>query len=128
VFVVKPHEHLSEHVRHLLAEKRVIEALRLLKDRGQEQQRLTVRSVFFMGAWVPVALYVVTSTGNMLATGLVMGIGLHMLHDVWIDWANLDSLRRVWFWPIRRYVSDAEVKGVVILFTIMFLGMNLALV
>lgn len=128
VFLVKPHEHLSEHVRHMVRDKRIMDAIRLLRDRGHEQQKLTVRSIFFMGAWVPVALFVLTSTGNMLATGLVMGIGLHMLYEVWMDWADLDRLRHWLFWPIRRYVNDFEVKGVVVLYTIFFTGLSLSIV
>ena len=128
VFLVRPHEHLSEHVRHLVKEKRVVDAMRLLRDRGHEQQNLTVRSVFFMGAWVPVALFVMTSTGNMLATGLVMGIGLHLLYEVWMDWADLERLRKWLFWPIRRYVRDSEIKGVVVMYTVFFTGLSLSLI
>ena len=81
-----------------------------------------------MGAWVPVALFVMTSTGNMLATGLVMGIGLHLLFEVWMDWADLERLRKWLFWPIRRYVRDSEVKGVVVMYTVFFTGLSLSLI
>ena len=128
VFLIKPHEHLSEHVRQLVKERRFADAFRLLSDRGGEQIHLTVRSIFFMGAWVPVALYIITSTGNMLAVGLVMGIGLKMLYDVWVDWSDLDKIRQWLFWPIKRRMSDGEVKGVVVGYTVLFVGMSLGLV
>ena len=128
VYLVSPQTHLSEHVRHLVAQRRIKDALELLHDRGHEQQRLTVRSIFFMGAWVPVALFVMTSTGNWLATGLVMGIGLNMVHDLWKDYRHLDRLRQWLFWPIGRPVKDGEVRGVAVLFTVLFVGLSLALV
>ena len=128
VLLTKPHEHLSEHVRHLLNEKRFLDAIKLLRARGDEQRELTVKSVFFMAAWIPAALFVMTSTASMLAMGFVMGIGLHLLYDVWKDRNNIEKLKEWLFWPVKREVSDKEVKVVVGLFGVFFGILSIGLV
>lgn len=43
---------------------------------------LITRSVLFMLAYIPVALFVVTSSGSWLGSGLVIGIGLVLLTEL----------------------------------------------
>jgi hypothetical protein len=127
-FLVRPHEHLSEYVKHKLREHQFWEVVQLLRERGDEQRRLVMRSVIFMAAWIPVAIFVLTSTGSMLAVGLVMGMGLYLLVEVWRDWSNWERLREWLFWPISRRVSEREIKGVVLVYTLAFVGLSLGLV
>jgi hypothetical protein len=127
VFVTKPHAHLSEHVKHLLRSGRYKDAVLLLKARGDEQTELTVRSIFFMGAWIPVALFITSSTGSMLASGFVMGIGLHLLHDIVRDWQQPDRLRRL-MWPMQHSIGIKELKIVAILFGVFFGLISLVLI
>ena len=128
VFVTRPHEQLSEQVRHLLNQKRLVDAVKLLQHRGDEQRYLAVRSVFFMGTWIPVAFFILTSTGNLLAPGLVMGIGLNLLYDLARDLNDLPKLKWWLFWPIKRTFSDTEARTVVIVFWAMFVLLSLLLI
>lgn len=113
VYYSRPHEQLSEQVKQLMRIRRYWDGLRLLHARRAEQSRLIVRSVVFMAVWVPMAIFVITSTGSMLASGLVMSIGLHLLYDVLLDIGNVGRLKSWLFWPIQREITDAEVKAVV---------------
>lgn len=128
VYLTKPHEQLSEHVRLLVQQRRWMDAVRLLRNRGNEQRELTVRSVFFMAAWIPAAFFVTTSTGSMLGTGLVMGIGLHLLYDVAMGWQDFERMKGWLFWPVRRQVSDVEAQVVIGLFGFFFVLLSLLLV
>lgn len=128
VYFTRPHEQLSQQVQHLVKSNRFTETIRLLKTRGDEQRYLAARSVFFMGAFIPAALYVITSTGSAIATGLVMGIGLNLVIDGTIGLKNPAQLKWWLFWPIKRDFSDKEAKVVVIVFTSLFFLLSLMLV
>jgi len=86
----------------------------LLRLRRGEQKQLIVKSILFAAVWIPLALFVVTSTASVLAQGFVMGAGLHLLYDIGADWKEKDLLRAWLFWPIRRRVSDGELQLVVV--------------
>jgi hypothetical protein len=127
-YITRPEEHLSLQVKHLIAKKRFWDACKLLSSRGDEQRYLAIRSVFFMGAWIPAAFFVLTSTGSMFAIGLVMGIGLNLVRDGFLGLSNLDKLKWRLFWPIKRTFSDTEAKTVVIVFTVLFIILSLLLI
>ena len=128
VYFTKPHEQLSQQIQHLVKSNRFTETIRLLKSRGNEQRYLAARSVFFMGAFIPAAFYVITSTGSAIATGLVMGIGLNLVIDGITGLKDLSALKWWLFWPIKRDFSDKEAKVVVIVFTTLFFLLSLMLV
>ncbi len=48
-----------------------------------KQPTYVTRSVIFMLAYVGLAFYMVTSGGNRLAQGLVLGMGLSLLVEMW---------------------------------------------
>lgn len=128
VYVIKPHEQLSQYVRGLVAVGRYRDGLRLLKARKDEQRKLTVKSVLFAVIWVPLAFFVTSSTASELGKGFVMGIGLSLLHDIGWDWSNLRKLKYWFFWPIRGEMSDAETKVVVGIYAGAFLLMSIMLI
>jgi len=128
VYFTKPHEQLSETIKHLVSSNRIKETFRTLKNRGSEQRYLAARSVFFMGAFIPAAFYVITSTGSAIATGLVMGIGLNLVIDSLMGIKDLGQLKWWLFWPIKRDFSDREAKLVVWIFTSLFFLLSLLLV
>jgi len=125
VYVVAPKEKLCVHVKRLVEKKRYKEVVGVLKTRGFSERRLPMRSVIFMAAWVPMAFFLVTSTGSMLAIGLVMGVGLHLLYDVLLDWYHPRRIKKWLLWPIARPVSDREVKIVVVVYAVLFGVMSL---
>src|SRR3989344_5924665 len=85
VYWLHPEEDLSRLVRDLVKQRKWKLALKEAHQRRNEQAKLTTRSAIFVMAWMPLALFAVTSTGSLFAEGLVMGLGLHMLYDLWRD-------------------------------------------
>ena len=75
VYWQRPHEHLSEQVRHFLRERRFREGLLLLDRRSSEQVMLSLRSVLFLVAWVPMSFFVLSSTSAVIGWGLVLALG-----------------------------------------------------
>ena len=127
VYYVKPKEALSIAIKRLIDSKKFKEAAILLYRRRDEQVQLSTRSVFFMVAWVPISFYVITSSGSMLASGLVMGIGLHLLYEIYEDWGSWDKIIAWMFWQIKRPVTQKEAKIAMGVFGLCFLVFSLML-
>jgi len=128
VYLTKPDEQLSVYVKHLVTNKRYGEAFILLTNRGGEQRFLMSRSVLFMVAFVPLALFVLTSTASELAAGMVLGIGLHLLLSIAFDWYRFEYLKHWLFWPIKRHFNDTEAKAIIAVYTGFFVLFSLFMV
>lgn len=125
VYVNRPHEQLSEQVKLLITERRYTDALRVLYARKDEQLHLASRSVLFLGAWVVLALFVLTSSVSWLAKGMVMGIGLRVVYEIVLHWNNLPLLQQRIFWQVKREIDFSEVRAVVSVFMGLFLVLSL---
>lgn len=121
ILLINPQEHLSEHVHHLMRQGRYRDTLRLLADRGDEQRHLLTKSILFIAIWVPLTIFVLSSTSSMFASGMVMAIALRLLLDIAQDWHNQPKLSAWLFWQIMRPVSRAETKVVVGIFILIFI-------
>jgi hypothetical protein len=112
----KPDEELSLDVKNLVRAKRIDEAILMLWRRSNEQVRLAMNNVLFLGVWIALGLFVMTSSSSALARGLILGIGLEMLIGILREWNDMNLLRHKWFWPIKREVAESEIKITVAIF------------
>jgi hypothetical protein len=128
VYVTAPHEQLSIQVQHVIRDKRLADGLKLLRARGTEQGHLVSLSGVFMAAWVAAAIYVLSSTGSMVAVGMVMGVGLRLVHQIGQGYGERERLKSELFWQIKRPISDREFYVVVVVFLAAFCLLSLAVV
>jgi hypothetical protein len=129
VYWLHPEEQLSQQVRSLVAEKRYREMVELIYQRRKEQTKLSFRSLLFLVVWVPLAFFALTSTGSLFASGLVMGIGLHLVQGMWREQrSNPVGLNRKLFWQVKREVSGKEQELVVYGFSLVFGLLTLMLI
>jgi len=120
VYLTRPQDQLSQYVKHLVSNHKYQEVLRVLVIRGGEQGHLVSKSVLFVFGWIALAVYVITSTGSLLAVGIVLGAGLRLVYEVAADWPQKEKLKGWLFWQIKRPVSDRELKMVVGIFLVVF--------
>lgn len=66
-----------------------------------KQWGLIFRSSLVAGAWVIIAIFAISSGGGRWASGLVLGLGLHLVVEFW---------RGQLVWPVKRQVSETEQK------------------
>jgi uncharacterized membrane protein len=125
VYWVRPHEQLSVQVKHLIENRRFQEAVRLLMARAEEQQQLVSLSLLFMTVWVMLAVYVVTSVGSFVATGMVMTTGLRWVIMIGERWGQPKILKQKLFWQIKRQVTDGEMRAVAALYLFVFIWLSL---
>ncbi len=108
VYLLRPSDATSEKVTALLANRQVFKSWDILASTRRERKDLLLHTAHFQILFAIFALFIITSTGSMLARGLVLAFMLHLLIDQVIDLmetGNLDT----WFakFPLN---LDAEQK------------------
>jgi hypothetical protein len=129
VWWLKPYEQLSIQIQYWWQRRDWRSAGRLLIERGQEQTKLVLRSIIFVLSWPLLAVYVLSSTGSVTGSGLVMGLGLGLALAIGTDWHNIRQLKRWLFWQVKREMTEQEVRfmagtfiGLFILLTILVIA------
>lgn len=129
MYLTHPHEQLSAQVQYLVASRKLREAVETINLRRGEQTKLTTRSFLFVVAWVFLATFALTTTADFLAQGVVMGLGLHLLSDLWRDWRRgQEYFAQKVFWQIKRRVSEREMRIFLYVFLGVFVLLSLGLV
>lgn len=82
VFVFKPLELTSQRVKLLLNSKQYKEAINLIYDTKEERSDLIFHSLNFQLIFTVLAFWVITSSGNLFARGLVLGFFLNLALSV----------------------------------------------
>ena len=113
IYMTKPHEQLSMQVKMLIGRNAYQDAVRLLLQRRFEQTRLSMNNILFIGVWLVLALFMVTSSISQFAQGMVMAIGLKLVVDVYVEFDRPEVLVARLFWPVARNVNFEEAKWVV---------------
>ena len=125
IYFTRPDDELSFQFKSLVAQRKYLLALKTLTLRANEQRYLLVMSVIFAAMWVPIALFVVTSTGSLFATGMILGIGLRLSYDLISGLSHINLLKWRLFWPVKKEFSDEETRGVVAGFGLWFILITL---
>lgn len=72
-------------------------------------QPLITRSVLFMVAYIPLSLFVVTSSGSWLGSGLVIGIGLVLLAELY-QFRQDETALRAHFAPHLKVLTRRDIS------------------
>lgn len=115
-YVTKPEDEFSVRVRGMIKHRQILGAIFALLDDQNEDRHLATTNVLFLGVWVLLGLFVVTSSLNGFARGLIMGIGLLLSYDLVIDLRRPHYLMKRLFWPINRQIEESETKILVYFF------------
>ena len=127
---IYPQELTSIRVRNLIEQRRFKDALILLVDTHEERFKFSFHNALFQPILYVVCFFVLTSTGSLFGTGLVMAMALHLLKDEFSSLLRVgDEFTRKWlFWQIKTEVSFYNQKLFVVLMLLIFLGLNLLLI
>ncbi|QHO63031.1 hypothetical protein [Candidatus Chazhemtobacterium aquaticus] len=115
-----PEETLSIKMKDLIARGELVKGLVSVLEERTDQTKLAMRSVLFLGAWVVLGIFALTSVGAPFGRGFMLGMGLHLVFDLLADYFDRGRDVRLWFWQIRRELSEPEVRTVVWGFVILF--------
>lgn len=81
VFYTRPEEQLSIDSRKLLAEKKYKETVLFILDHADLRKELVLHSAIFAPILFLLAVFIVTSSGSIFGSGLVLGLFLRYILD-----------------------------------------------
>jgi len=117
----------AEKFRFLWQQKKFREAIFSLVETHLEHRRLIFHSVLFQPILLVLALFVLTSTGCLLGSGLVMSMNLHLLKDEWecfLEGRDINWL----FWQVKRKIDKKGQKIYLLAVTFIFFLLSLFLI
>jgi hypothetical protein len=128
--VIYPQEVTSLRVKNLLQQRHYKETLTLLIDTHDERLKLAFHNAPFQVVFWVLCFFVLSSTGSLLGSGLVMAMALHLLKDEWelLFQGKEEHLRQLLFWPVKKEISFNQQKTFLLLMIIVFLGLNFLLI
>src|SRR4030042_3465080 len=117
LFFTNPHELTSQRVQRLWEQKHLKELVILTFKTTEERMRLAFHNALFQLILFVLCLFVLTSTGNLFGSGLVMGMMLHLLKDEVRELLSKqeDRLKKWLFWQVNFDISFNQQKLFVIL-------------
>ncbi|KKT40744.1 MAG: hypothetical protein UX47_C0002G0045 [Candidatus Collierbacteria bacterium GW2011_GWA2_46_26] len=119
-FLMRPDEALGTRLKDLFGRNKFVEGIITLLNERHEQKELVMRGVLFLLVWMIMALLTVTSVSSSFARGFMLGIGVHLVFDLIYDYFWNHGRFDLWFWQIKREVSQEEKRWFVILVSVMF--------
>ncbi len=95
-YILKPQELTSQRIKYLLDRKQFIKSWDLLAYTRGERNNLILHSAHFQLFFLALAFFVVTSSGSLFGTGLVIAFLLHLIIDQILDYRQIGSINH-WF-------------------------------
>lgn len=108
VYLLRPTDLSSQRINSLLQQKNLKSAMRVMATTRSERKHLIFHTAQFQVIFLVLAFLVVTSTGNFLGRGMVLGAMLHLVIDQVVDLVETGNLDN-WFSQFQLNL-DAEQK------------------
>lgn len=89
---------------------------------------LITRSLVFIGVYIPLAIFIVTSSGSPLGMGLVMGLGLGIVLEMWLWGVHPELFQQRFGWQINHRFTAANVQQVTGFFALFLAIVSLLIV
>lgn len=71
-------------------------------------RREVMRSALFIVIWAVLAIFTATSVGTGFPRGVVLGLGTHLIFDLWWDYRAGGRDIELWFWQVKS-VTKTEI-------------------
>jgi hypothetical protein len=119
-FYLYPDTEFNQLLQTEWKRKNVFGVWNLLIQAEGHQEKLLTRSILFLAVYAVLTFFVLTSTGSMVGIGLMLGMGLRYTVDFWKLSRDPEVFHRQFLWQLKRSLSQQEVRGCVIGWTIAF--------
>lgn len=90
-------------------------------------KQLITRSALFILVYIVLGIFVITSSGQFLGVGMIFGIGLTLLSELFVTQKNPELFHRQFLFQVKRQLSPLEIQrlvwsfaGVLVVLTILF--------
>ncbi|MDP3954815.1 MAG: hypothetical protein Q8Q15_00440 [bacterium] len=101
----------TQEIKQLIEQKKFPAAVGKIFVEHKTQEQPILHSAFLQCILMLLSFYVITSSGSLLGSGLIMGMVIHLLQEEIAIWRkDPQRLTRILFWNIHREVSFQEQK------------------
>ncbi|MDP3998048.1 MAG: hypothetical protein Q8P89_00320 [bacterium] len=101
----------TQEIKQLIGQKKFPAAVGKIFVSHEPREQLILHSAFFQCILMLLAFYIVTSSGSLFGSGLVMGMVIHLFQEEIVIWRrDPQRLTKILFWNIHREVSLQEQK------------------
>lgn len=80
-------------------------------------KQLITRSTLFILAYLVLTIFMVTSSGNLIGVGCVLGIGITLATEMWQTYKDSELFHKKFLFQVKRILSPLELQRVVWGFT-----------
>jgi hypothetical protein len=127
-FYLYPESEFNQIIHQLIKQKKYFRALTILLTADDLQPKLLTRSALFLGVYIALTIFVLTSTGSTLGIGLVFGLGLRLTLDMFRYRPDPTAFHEQYLWQIKRKFSHSEVNQIVWGFSAFFVVISLLVI
>lgn len=106
----------------LIADEKIL--YRYYSLSSDQAVKLITRSALFLLALVPLALFVVTSTGSILASGLVMGLWIGLMVEMFYLRANPVKFHQQLLHDLKKELTLRDIDSLLIMGIVGFVLLN----
>lgn len=82
----------------------------------------------FLALYYPLAFYLVSSSGSILGTGVVLGLGLSYCTHFVLNYQNISDARKLHFQPVHSSVSDTVIQRIMGGFILVFILLSMLVI
>ena len=80
--------------------------------RSTESEGLVTQSLLFLGLFLPLSFFIITSTGSILGGGIIVGFLANTLASLFALSTNKNLLEKTYFYQLKRPLTQMEVYSV----------------
>ena len=77
--------------------------------RSTESEGLVTQSLLFLGLFLPLSFFIITSTGSILGGGIIVGFLANTLASLFALSTNKNLLEKTYFYQLKRPLTQMEV-------------------
>lgn len=82
-------------------------------------------SFYFLVLYIPLAFFMISSTGSLIGIGLILGLGLsYVTHFIW-GYKHIRAIREAHFHLLSSTVTDQQIKMLMGVFNLLFVCISL---
>jgi len=116
VYLIHPQELTSQRVTRFIEQRQIKETAEILYRTKNERSKLIFHTIWFQLLFLIFSLFVVTSSGSLIGTGLVLSFLLHLVIDQLVDFLTLENLDK--------WLTDLPLSSLTPQVTVFYLILN----
>lgn len=116
---------LVETIFKDLSAKKSLEPV--LVEQGNIPGRSSVKNVLCQSVFVPLSLFVITSSGSLFGTGLVLSISFSMLYWQWQEYNTTGKIAS-WLWVIKTEIDQKTQQIYLAIMGVLFIFLSMLFV